>query len=157
MESLRISHTDLHGNNLMIQQPPSDALSSIEKLTFDGKSIDVRDLIGYNEIRPYIIDFGLMVHERDDETTIAPSRSWRSGEYRKAQDLRTFTELLLDWFPDDVSFGGLRRGHAFKTVLFFETLYDDAFDDRKFVTGLPKVPPLSTIIDAESMWSMLAT
>lgn len=153
MESLRISHTDLHGNNLLIQSPPVD---SITELSFDGKTIDMRDLIGFDEIRPYVIDFGLMVHERDDETTIAPSRSWRSGEYRKAQDLRTFTEMLLGWFPDDVTFGGLRRGHAFKTILFFETLYDDAFDDRKFVTGLPKVPPLSTIIDAESMWSVLS-
>ncbi len=141
MQSVKISHSDIHGSNVLIQKRL--ALDQFSSLIGVGKQeVDISEIQGFGSVAPYLIDFGLIIHEHKDHTLLRPTESWRSPRYDPSRDTRMLAEMIHKWYPNDVSVGDMRAGGSIYTIQFFELILDDVLKDSDHIhrIAVPKSP-----------------
>jgi hypothetical protein len=111
-------------------------------MVFQHQEIDLSEIQGYGSVNPYLIDFGLIIHEKRNHTLLRPTDSWRSPRYDVSRDTRMLAEMIHKWYPNDVSVGDMRAGGSIYTIQFFEMILDDVLTDSDHIhrLSIPKSP-----------------
>ena len=135
MQQSRLAHYDIHSYNVLIQGPKVarnyNAMKSIE---VNGQTIDIQVLVGYRRVVPYLIDFGFANHERKDGSLIRGP--YRISHYDPEIDIRALAQMLIEWYPKEVTIGQMRAAGTIYTVQFLELLLDDALRDKQLVSKI---------------------